>query len=54
MFGRNTTDLGLRDVVLVDLIRVSGGENLNTLFVLLRCCTRATQGKQQLVRFATP
>ena len=27
-FGRNTTDLGLRDVVLVDLIRVSGGENL--------------------------
>ena len=27
-FGRNTTDSGLRDVVLVDLIPVSGGGNL--------------------------
>ena len=27
-FGRNTTDSGLRDVVLVDLIPVSGGRNL--------------------------
>jgi hypothetical protein len=29
MFGRKTTKLGLHDVVLIDLIPVSGGGNLN-------------------------